>query len=121
MEVLKEPGACGWGLKDTGAPSAPSQAAVEITGVGSNRQHSGPEGQAGVATSQLTQRTRVQVPKLRDQGGQALGSQPCSKGWVRLPAWRECLVCPNIHLKGRTLHGGTVTFTEPVFQVLGLD
>lgn len=55
MEVLKEPEASGWGVENTGAPSAPSQAAVETTGVGNTRQHRGPEGQAGVATSQLTQ------------------------------------------------------------------
>lgn len=35
VEVLKEPEACGWGLEDTGTPSATSQAAVETTGVGS--------------------------------------------------------------------------------------
>lgn len=121
------PSGCGSAERTRGlwlGPGGHGYAQCNITGCSRDhrrRQHRGSEGQAGVATSQLTQRTRVQEPNLRDQEGQALGNQPRSEGWVRLTAWRECLVCPNIHLKGRTLHGGTVTFTEPVFQVLSLD
>lgn len=75
VEVRKEPEASGYGVKDTGEATSPPKAVVETTTVSSNWQHRGPEGQAGVATSQPTQMARMDEPQLRGQWEQALRSQ----------------------------------------------